>query len=87
MSLVEFQTLYNGILYKNYSRRAVCFYTRENKSRSSTFIYTLIYTKHLARPLANFAPVISQMKGQANERVKCPTVRECFRVKFLPMQD
>jgi hypothetical protein len=77
-SLVEFQTLYNGILYKNYSRRAACFYTRENKSRSSTFIYT----KHLARPLANFAPVISQMKG-----VKCPTVRECFRVKFPPMQD
>jgi hypothetical protein len=26
--------------------------------------------------------VISQMKG-----VKCPMVRECFRVKFLPMQD
>jgi hypothetical protein len=39
-SLVEFQTLYNGILYKNYSCSAVSFYTRENKSRSSTFIYT-----------------------------------------------
>ena len=24
---------------------------------------------------------------QSNERVKCPTVRECFRVKFPPMQD
>jgi hypothetical protein len=74
-SLVEFQTLYNGILY---SRRAVCFYTCEKKSRLSTFIYT----KHLAWLLANFAPVISQMKG-----VKCPTVRGCFRVKFPPIQD
>jgi hypothetical protein len=36
MSLVEFQTLYNGILYKNYSHRAVCFYICENKSHSST---------------------------------------------------
>ena len=45
--MVEFQTLYNGILYKNYSRRAVCFFTRENKSRSSMFIYTraLIYKR------------------------------------------
>jgi hypothetical protein len=32
--------------------------------------------------LPSFAPVISQMKG-----VKCPTERECFRVKFPPMHD
>jgi hypothetical protein len=69
-SLVEFQTLYNGILYKNYLRRAVCFYTHEKKSRSSTFLYT----KHLARPLANFAPV---MKG-----VKCPTVPQEVQAVF-----
>jgi hypothetical protein len=34
----------------------------------------------LVRPLANFAPVISKMK-----EVKCPTVQECFCVKFPPM--
>jgi hypothetical protein len=64
-SLVEFQTLYNGILYKNYSCRAVSFYTRENKSRSSTFIYT----KHFARPLAKFcASEQSHERGQMPNR-------------------
>jgi hypothetical protein len=43
-SLVEFQTLYNGILYKKYSRRTVCFYTREKNHVSTLGMSRLIGT-------------------------------------------
>jgi hypothetical protein len=61
-SLVEFQTLYNGILYKNYSRRAVCFYTR----KQITFINIHLY-QALSATAGQFCA-----SDQSNERGQMP---------------